>query len=714
MVKEKNSAIDNDSIETVAKDTAKTVSGVQPVPFVSTNKATLNSDADTSNKETQPSSFIVNLYQQINSVLGGSDTNQFLYLTIPGQALSPENFTYDYKNTAPKGPVVQANESRLADKLFDSCRMTGSDNGLTLPYQYRTALDMLTPKLNSKIAVAKNQLRDLLMTEYPYDFGDGDDKKFTLQEAFFRLYDEWVDASEKWSETQNRKKEELRKMHPGTDAKSNEKINDAYLEWYEMVAESNINAINEKLSKVISVFTPNDMKILEGIFDSGSCAELQQAGQTLTNTQKLSSDGGYVYPVTFNPTNWFDLLDTSFTPIDLLKNLDVLSAQLQSLSSRRMKLNERIADISEQIPDKTAIKEARKKFSDAKSALDTVQSGLITIYGNGIKSLLDTVFDIAPLFEEGAIPANIIAKLASDVGTLDENDVSGLINDINKVTAKSFNAQQELVNASQTLADASAKAVETQNLANLKSLLSPLNEQLDEINAQITELQNQIQLAAVTQPAPDTSTGKVTDNDVTKAAVTSASVPEGYTKIEITADASTLDKSTHSLFGSSTFGASFRFCDSRWENSSSYSLLYRFLNITDTSIKIGLNIAKVGFEREWFDPTVFDLTKDIAAGDSVFPCYPAAMVIARDISIDLISKTSISSEFTEAIENYAASSGAYAVSADNTVTLKFVTPQIIGYYLDDTSGYSQADYVTIFKFVEAYKKMLKAINKNNN
>ena len=449
------------------------------------------------------------------------------------------------------------------------------------------------------------------MTEYPYDFGDGDDKKFTLQEVFFHLYDEWVDASEKWFETQNRKKEELRKMYPGTDAKSNEKINDAYLEWYEMVAESNINAINEKLSKVISVFTPNDMKILEGIFDSGSCAELQQAGQTLPNTQKLISDGGYVYPVIFNPTNWFELLDTSFTPIDLLKNLDVLSAQLQSLSSRRMKLNERIADISEQIPDKITIKEARKKFSDAKSALDTVQSGLITTYGNGIKSLLDNVFDIAPLFEGGAVPANIIAKLASDVGTLGENDVSGLINDINKVTAKSFNAQQELVNASQALADASAKAVETQNLANLKSLLSLLSEQLDEINAQITEIQTQIQLAAVIQPASDTSTGKDTYKDFTKAAVTSTSVTEGYTKIKITADASTLEKSTHSLFGSSTFGSSFRFCDPRWENSSLCSLLYRFLNITDTSINIGMNIAKVGIEREWFDTAVFDLTNEI-------------------------------------------------------------------------------------------------------
>ena len=60
--------------------------------------------------------------------------------------------------------MVKANESRLANKLFDPCRVTGGDNGMTLPYQYRSALDTLTPKLNEKIAKAKNQLRELLLT----------------------------------------------------------------------------------------------------------------------------------------------------------------------------------------------------------------------------------------------------------------------------------------------------------------------------------------------------------------------------------------------------------------------------------------------------------------------------------------------------------------------------------------------------------------------
>ncbi len=770
MSKEKSTTIENESTKPAANEKSAVAAAVKPIPLASQSNPVLNSDGNTSPKASQSTSFIDMLYQQISSVLGGSNSNQFLCLTIPGQALSPEDFAYDYKNNAPKGPVIEANESRLANKLFDPCRVTGGDNGLTLPYQYRAALDMLTPKLNSKVAEAKNQLRELLMTEYPYDFGDGDDKKYTLQEVFFRLYDEWIKASENWSEIQNKKKEDLRKVFPGTDAKSNEEYNNAYLEWYETVAESNLNAINEKMSKVISVFTPNDMKILEGILDSGSGAELQQARQTLTNTQKLNPDGGYVYPVKFNPTNWFEYLNTSFTPIDLLKTPDALAMQMQSLSSRRMKLNARIADISSMIPEQSTVKEAQEKVYEAKKKLDEAKSNIIKEYGNGFSVLLDAVFDIAPLFVGGAVPANIITKLSSGIKFPDGKSISDLIKSINTETANSFNAQQELVNSSQALADASAKAVELQNLANLKNILSPLNEQLDEINAQITELQTQIQLAAVTYPEPDPDTGKVTDKDVTTAAVTPASVPEGYTQVIISADASSLDNSEQSVSSSSvsTSGASFLFGGYHSESSSSASLTDNFMSSSETSIQIGMNVAKVGIEREWFNPGVFALTKDMfnvtslkiapnpstpytsitderlkdmATGGSVFPAYPVAMVIARDISVKFVSKSSISSDFSQSVANHASSgggflifsgsssshsssssSGVHSASADNAITLKFDSPQIIGYYLeatpadrstylDDTSGDYQAGYVTISQFVDDYKKMLEAMNK---
>ena len=87
-----------------------------------------------------------------------------------------------------------------------------------------------------------------------------------------------------WAEKQNAAKERLRKLYPSTDAAGNLKYNEAYLEWYETVAQSQIMALNEKRAKVLAVFSPNDMDILAGILDSSSGAELEQARETLQNT----------------------------------------------------------------------------------------------------------------------------------------------------------------------------------------------------------------------------------------------------------------------------------------------------------------------------------------------------------------------------------------------------------------------------------------------
>lgn len=150
-------------------------------------KSNIQSDNSGASLTNEP--FIDLIYNQIDSIIGGENPNQFLCLTLPGQVLTAKDFAYDYKNNAEKGPTVEANESR-------------------------SALDTLTPKLNEKIAKAKNQLRELLLTPYPYDFGDGDTKTYTLQEVFYRLYDEYVAAEQAWTEKQNKKKETLRKTYP--------------------------------------------------------------------------------------------------------------------------------------------------------------------------------------------------------------------------------------------------------------------------------------------------------------------------------------------------------------------------------------------------------------------------------------------------------------------------------------------------------------------
>lgn len=50
--------------------------------------------------------FFDQIYDEIENVLGGDNPNQFLCLTVPGQALTAEDFAYDYKLKAEAAPIL--------------------------------------------------------------------------------------------------------------------------------------------------------------------------------------------------------------------------------------------------------------------------------------------------------------------------------------------------------------------------------------------------------------------------------------------------------------------------------------------------------------------------------------------------------------------------------------------------------------------------------
>ena len=76
----------------------------------------------------------------------------------------------------------------------------------------------------------------------------------------------------------------------------------------------------------------------------------------LENIQRQTPDGGIVFPVKFNPTNWFEYLDTSFIPSDLLESPAALSMKLHNFSNRRIALTARINELSEMLPNKDSLK----------------------------------------------------------------------------------------------------------------------------------------------------------------------------------------------------------------------------------------------------------------------------------------------------------------------------------------------------------------------
>ncbi|WP_173476104.1 hypothetical protein [Fibrobacter succinogenes] len=178
-----------------------------------------------------------------------------------------------------------------------------------------------------------------------------------------------------------------------------------------------------------------------------------------------------------------------------------------------------------------------------------------------------------------------------------------------------------------------------------------------------------------------------------------------------------------------------------------------------------MNIAKVGIEREWFNPGVFALTRDMfklgtamisPASDNydgvteqrlqdmrkcIFPCYPVAMIIARDITITFEftgkEKKDIMTEY-RAIEKQASSGRGFLIFQnatensfsqqtntstrihENTVTVRIDSTQLIGYFLEATKADQSIPFESmsnemreneqvssISEFVETYKSILK-------
>lgn len=184
-------------------------------------------------------------------------------------------------------------------------------------------------------------------------------------------------------------------------------------------------------------------------------------------------------------------------------------------------------------------------------------------------------------------------------------------------------------------------------------------------------------------------------------------------------------------------------------------------------VQIGMNIAKVTIERQWFNPGVFQLTdnmynfsankiaseNDTSFADSntdlvmerfrdmnecILPSYPVAFVIAKDVTIRFTSQSSMSADFARSVEDHASQGGGFLIfsgnsssassssqsaatanSTANSITVRFTEPQILGYYMQATpadksthiNSTSDND-MSIITFVSKFKTMIEDYNRN--
>lgn len=709
------------------------------------------------NAETLPS-FADQLYDKITSVIGGNNPNQFFCMSLPGMQIDKNLYSYDIENNQPKPPLVEANESKLVNRLFDACKMTGSDNGRHLQTQYKSALDMLTPQLNGKLFDAKSKLRKVLMTPYPYNFGEGLTTGFTLQQVFYRLYGDYVDAKQVWAKVQLEKKIELDAKYPGETKDSNRNKQNDYLDWYETTAESQLLKVQEKLGKVLNVFSPGDMEIITGILDSGAGREIAEARQTLANVQKLNPDGGYVYPVTLYPENWFNLLDTSFTPIDLLESPTALAQQLSVLMVQRSNLAMTIDSFLNILPDPAMLTDLKAKQENAEKALQEAKDAVAKVYSDITSDTLKLIIDIIGRSNDKD-KGTALAGTTSRILNIDPDKAKNIITALAGNASRCMKAQDDLIAAAQNATDRALEYFQQKNLLQYKQMLLPLQTQLARTESDIADIRQQIGLSTVMQQANKPKDG----SDVTPNVV-----PDRFAQVLIESTMASVRQSSSNATSASASSSHSSFFFGGYSSSRSHreSVDSSQSETSNIKIQIGMSIAKVGIGREWFNPGVFLLTKDMyntsskkispnskgkpfqkerfdAMNDCAFPCFPVAFIIARDVTIKFSSDTSMSNSFAQSVEDHSSSGGGFfifggnsssssnssrsnscATSSANSVSVRFTSPQILGYYLEATPAdesvtlsevrSGNSDYISILDFIKNFQIMLDDYNSTYN
>lgn len=246
--------------------------------------------------------------------------------------------------------------------------------------------------------------------------------------------------------------------------------------------------------------------------------------------------------------------------------------------------------------------------------------------------------------------------------------------------------------------------------------------------------------------------------------LTAQNSDSGFMEVLIHTDVSTTQSSgsMSSSASASSSGVSFWFGGYSQSKSSPSSEFKDFSSSSDTQIDIGFHVTKVDVSRAWFNPGVMLLSSDMfnLAGKrisyngtedsgnhtedsmfrqmnaSIFPCFPVAFVIAKDVTIRLTNENAMSSTVRSAMQEQVSRGGgifcfrgssssstessSHESKVQNTskgLTIKFPGAQILGWYLEKTpkdessfftSGQQSGD-ISIEDFITTCKQMMDSL-----
>lgn len=547
------------------------------------------------------------IYNNVNKLLGAG--SQIFAMEFPARPLNARDYEYntdDCYSTLTKPYTVQEREFLLSDQLYDLSPVVQGTNGERLSTVFSTVINNYVPRLEALKSFVNDQknLREWLLAPVT-DEVRGERKTMSRMAMARELYDEFLERRNEWYSKKNQVYEEYR-------AKDDL---DGYANWLSSEGLVQEEQISNFYNDAVVRGHYHEVLTLLGFLNVSSPSEaLENTKQKMRSSLRRSLDGSTdIYPVQFQPSDWFKSLRPNLSPKDLTMATESLVADYRSKQQR-------LRSLKAQLAEQTAIEISPEKQEELKTdvekrrrQLSQSQQALISQYGAGALSAVKAVISIYktagnPFVKAQEVVDNI--RKAKDKQKLDptESHICDLLENITDEAVKNIiescrtqdTVLQDMNRLNEALLASSEAKVRDMTLQKQR-----IEEQIQTVQADLDFLAPLVAgtLAAGAEGAAETDAALLTSSDEAQ--------DENFMDVIIKSDESGSFSSNSS--SSSSSQSSWSLGGWFWSAGGSHSAQSSTENQKklelNKKLEIGFRVKKVSIDRGgWFNPTIFKLS----------------------------------------------------------------------------------------------------------
>ena len=426
------------------------------------------------------------IYDNVNKLLGAG--NQLFVMEFPARPLNAHTYEYntdDCYSTLTKPYPVQEAEFLLSDQLFDVSPVVQGPNGERLSTVFNTVINNYVPRLEALRSFVHDQknLREWLMT--PVEDEVRGERKILSRMAMAReLYDEFLERRNEWYALKNRT----------YDAYKERGDLDGYARWLSTEGLVQEEIVSNFYNDAVVRGHYHEVLTILGFLNVSSPSEaLESTKQKMRSSLRRSLDGSSdVYPVQFQPSDWFKALRPNLSPKELTMATDSLVADYRAKQKQLRSLKELLGEqtVMEVPPEEQ--KRLQTEIDSCERQLSESQQQLISQYGSGVVSAVKAVLNV---YKEVGDPFTKAQEMLERVRKVGEGDlvptdkrvyslIEGIAGDVVENVLNSCQAQEKILRDMKQLNDA-RMAYSEAKVKDLRLQKQRIEEQIQNVQADL-------------------------------------------------------------------------------------------------------------------------------------------------------------------------------------------------------------------------------------